>query len=67
MNLQERWVIKQVTMKIMPKHKRFIVMLAMRLHKFLIKNVPVDIEYRKLERRNMIIKIKKEMEQQNDN
>lgn len=54
-------------MKIMPKHKRFIIMLAMRLHKFLIKNVPVDIEYRKLERRKMIIKIKKEMEQQNDN
>lgn len=51
-------------MKIMSKYKKPIVILAMRLHKFLTKNVPVDIEYRKLERRKMIIKMKKEMEQQ---
>ena len=41
-------------MKIMPKYKKPIVMLAMRLWKYLTKNVPVDIEYRKAERLKMI-------------
>lgn len=41
-------------MEIMSKYKKPIVMLAMRLWKFITKDVPVDIEYRKLERLKMI-------------
>ena len=52
-------------MKIMPKHKKSIVMLAMKLWKYLTKDRPVDIEYRKAERWKMIkeARMRKSIEQ----
>ena len=47
-------------MKIMPKYKKPVVMLAMRLWKHLTKNVIVNIEYRKAERLKMIERAKYE-------